>query len=134
MAEERFAWVIVANPATGWEAELMVARLRAEEIPARARGNDLVGLFGPFYQGHTTNGFLVEVPSPLVDEAREVLAYEELDGEDLEGDELSGAGEGEDVEDEWEEDEGGDAPPWKPGDGDGWRAGSGHDSGPDGGA
>ena len=37
------------------------------------RGNDLVGLFGPSFEGRSARGMEVLVPSDLVAEAREVL-------------------------------------------------------------
>ncbi len=67
-------WVRVANLGTGWEAELVVARLDAEDIPARATGNDVVGIFGPGFQGANSRGYFVEVPAPLVERARWVLS------------------------------------------------------------
>jgi hypothetical protein len=70
----RHPWVRVANVAAGWEADLMVARLAAEEIPARASGNDLTGLFGPGFMGATARGVFVEVPAPFAAAARLVLA------------------------------------------------------------
>ena len=68
------AWVRVANLASGWEAEIAVARLDAEDIPARAMGNDLVGIFGPGFQGASARGYFVEVPAPLAERARWVLS------------------------------------------------------------
>ena len=68
------AWVRVANLASGWEAEIAVARLDAEDIPARAMGNDLVGIFGPGFQGASARGYFVEVPAPLAERARRVLS------------------------------------------------------------
>lgn len=74
MRIERHPWVRVANVATGWEADLLVARLAAEEIPARALGNDLTGLFGPGFMGATARGVFVEVPAPYAAAARLVLS------------------------------------------------------------
>ncbi|MBK6485937.1 MAG: hypothetical protein IPF98_03505 [Gemmatimonadetes bacterium] len=71
---ERHAWVAVANLGTGWEADLMVLRLEVENIPARARGNDLVGIFGPGFQGASPRGYFVEVPVPYAARARAVMA------------------------------------------------------------
>ncbi len=68
------AWVRVANLASGWEAEIAVARLDAEDIPARVMGNDLVGIFGPGFQGANARGYFVEVPAPLAEQARWVLS------------------------------------------------------------
>ncbi len=74
MHVERHPWVAVANLGTGWEADLAVARLDAEGIPARSRGNDLVGIFGPGFQGASARGHLVEVPAPFAPQALVALA------------------------------------------------------------
>lgn len=74
MKGELHSWVAVANVGVGWEADLVVARLDAEDVPARARGNDLVGIFGPGFQGATARGFLVEVPVPYEAQAKAILA------------------------------------------------------------
>ncbi len=74
MRVERHPWVRVANVASGWEADLMVARLAAEQIPARALGNDVTGLFGPGFMGATARGVYVEVPAPYVMAARALLS------------------------------------------------------------
>jgi hypothetical protein len=82
MKGERHAWVAIANFGAGWEADLAVARLDAEDIPARARGNDLVGIFGPGFQGATARGFLVEVPVPFIARAQSLLARPPADESD----------------------------------------------------
>ncbi|MEO6447223.1 MAG: hypothetical protein ABIZ91_00680 [Gemmatimonadaceae bacterium] len=74
MTGDLHPWVRVANVGSGWEADLTVARLEAEEVPARASGNDLVGIFGPGFQGPSSRGFFVEVPAPLADRARWILS------------------------------------------------------------
>ena len=71
---ERHPWVRIANLGSGWEADLAVARLSAEGIPARASGNDLVGIFGPGFMGSNARGFFVEVPVPFVSRAQTVLS------------------------------------------------------------
>lgn len=73
MTVERHRWLRVANVASGWEAELLVARLDAEDVPARVVGNDVTGLFGPGFMGATARGFDVEVPAPYAAKARVVL-------------------------------------------------------------
>jgi len=85
MSVERHPWVRVASFGVGWEADLAVARLDAEAVPARTVGNDLVGIFGPGFQGASARGFFVEVPAPFVSKARVVLARpvaEATEGED----------------------------------------------------
>ena len=66
-------WVEVATYAAGYEADLAIALLDAEGILAVRRGNDIVGLFGPGFEGASARGVTVLVPSALVSEAREVL-------------------------------------------------------------
>jgi hypothetical protein len=69
-------WLLLANFASGLEADIAVARLEAEEIPAQARGNDIVGIFGPGFQGSTARGVDVLVPEDLIAQARIVLDIE----------------------------------------------------------
>ena len=66
-------WVAVTTVASGFEADVVVAVLGAAGIPARAHGNDLVGLFGPNFQGPTARGVDVLVPADAADEARTIL-------------------------------------------------------------
>ena len=73
---ERAKWVRVASYRSMLEAELGVQTLQASEIPAMARAHDLVGVFGPGFQGNVPRGVDLLVPSPLVDEAREVLGLD----------------------------------------------------------
>ena len=42
---------MAATYASGFEADVAVARLEREEILAVRRGNDIVGLFGPGFEG-----------------------------------------------------------------------------------
>jgi hypothetical protein len=66
-------WAVLAKFGSGLEADIAVARLEAEEIPAHARGNDIVGIVGFGFQGPIWRGVDVLVPSELVDRAREIL-------------------------------------------------------------
>ena len=66
-------WVPIANFGAGYEADIAIARLDSAGIPAVRRGNDLVGLFGPSFEGRSARGIEVLVPSDLVAEAREIL-------------------------------------------------------------
>ena len=77
-------WVAVTTVASGFEADVVVAVLGAAGIPARAHGNDLVGLFGPNFQGPTARGVDVLVPADAADEARAILE-EARDAHDAEG-------------------------------------------------
>lgn len=67
-------WVAIANYRAGYEADLAIAILEASGIPALRRGNDIVGLFGPSFEGPTSRGVDVLVPAEAAEDAREVLS------------------------------------------------------------
>ncbi len=73
MDESERSWVAVASFGAGYEADIAIARLDAAGITAVRRGNDTVGLFGPSFEGRSTRGVDVLVPSDVVAEAHEVL-------------------------------------------------------------
>ena len=66
-------WIKLANFASGLEADITVERLRAAGLHAEARGNDVVGIFGPGFQGTTARGVDVFVPMNELGDARELL-------------------------------------------------------------
>ena len=66
-------WVTIANFRAGYEADIAIAVLDAAGIPAVRRGNDIVGLFGPGFEGPRARGVDVLVPASAADEARELL-------------------------------------------------------------
>ena len=66
-------WITLTNYASALDADIAVERLRSAGIPARARGNDIVGIFGPGFQGVTARGVDVLVPNTVAREARECL-------------------------------------------------------------
>jgi hypothetical protein len=66
-------WIAIATYASALEADIAVARLESAGILAVARGNDIVGLFGPGFGGSTSRGVEVLVPSDAVDAARDLL-------------------------------------------------------------
>jgi len=68
------AWVKIANYRAGYEADLAIAVLDAAGIPAMRRGNDIVGLFGPGFEGPTARGVDVFVPAAAIEDARELLS------------------------------------------------------------
>jgi hypothetical protein len=70
-------WTKIANFGSGLEADLAVEQLRGQDIPAEARGNDIVGIFGPGFQGTTARGVDVLVPANLVEKARTVLGLDD---------------------------------------------------------
>ncbi len=73
MTDEAVAWVSVANYRTQFAADVVIERLEAEGIMAIARGNDIIGIFGPGFQGATPRGVNVLVPSDALAAAQEVL-------------------------------------------------------------
>lgn len=79
MTEREPDWVTIASFGAGYEADIAIARLDAAGIDAIRRGNDVVGLFGPSFEGRSVRGIDVLVPSDVVAAAQEVLAS--LDGE-----------------------------------------------------
>lgn len=72
-SERERGWVTIANYRAGYEADLAIALLDAAGIPAVRRGNDIVGLFGPGFEGPTARGVDVLVPAEAAEDAREVL-------------------------------------------------------------
>ncbi|CAN5314892.1 hypothetical protein BH23GEM2_BH23GEM2_00850 [soil metagenome] len=73
----RAEWARVTTCSSMLEAELSSQTLEASGIPSRIRAHDLVGVFGPGFQGSIPRGVDLMVPSPLVSEAREVLGLDE---------------------------------------------------------
>jgi len=63
-------WCVLATYASGFDADLAIAQLYAVDIPAVRDTNDTVGIFGPGFQGVTSRGVTVSVPSSLLDQAR----------------------------------------------------------------
>jgi len=66
-------WTKLVNCASGLEAEILVERLHSAGIDATVRGNDIVGIFGPGFQGPTARGVDVMVPASALDAAKELL-------------------------------------------------------------
>jgi hypothetical protein len=79
-------WVKLVNVGTGFEADLLVERLKSAGIMAAARGNDIVGIFGPGFQGFTAHGVDVIVASNQLGDARELLSELDTDPADDAGD------------------------------------------------
>jgi len=71
------AWTKLANFGSGLEADLAVEQLRGQNIPAQTRGNDIVGIFGPGFQGATARGVDVLVPSDFIAKARDILGLDD---------------------------------------------------------
>jgi hypothetical protein len=76
------SWTKLTNCAAALEAEILVERLHAAGIDATIRGNDIVGIFGPGFQGATARGVDVLVPASALEAAQEFLAeYRGADNE-----------------------------------------------------
>ncbi|HUX34125.1 MAG TPA: DUF2007 domain-containing protein [Gemmatimonadaceae bacterium] len=69
-------WTKLTTFSSALEADVAVSQLEAAEIPAIARGNDIVGIFGPGFQGATAKGVDVLVPAAALEDARMVLDLE----------------------------------------------------------
>ncbi|HET7458943.1 MAG TPA: hypothetical protein VFJ74_14945 [Gemmatimonadaceae bacterium] len=82
MAADRVQWVTAATYASGFEADVAVASLEAMGVPARARANDTVGIFGPGFGGATARGVDVLVPAAALDVARDALAADVTPADD----------------------------------------------------
>lgn len=67
-------WRVLATYASGFEADIAMAQLEAAEIPAVRDSNDSVGIFGPGFQGSTTQGFTVRVPVGALEDARAAVS------------------------------------------------------------
>ena len=79
--------VKLVNLGSAFEADMLTERLHAAGIDAVVRGNDIVGIFGPGFQGVTARGVDVLVPDGELERAREVLAdFQEPLSEDGEND------------------------------------------------
>lgn len=74
MTDQERSWVPVATFAAGFDADLLMARLQSAGLMPIRRDNDIVGIFGPGFQGATARGVTVLVPSNEVMEARRILS------------------------------------------------------------
>jgi Putative prokaryotic signal transducing protein len=70
----RARWVACKEFGNEIEASIAVAILDGAGIPAVIRSNDSVGLFGVAFQGFSSHGVTVMVPSPALEAARTSLA------------------------------------------------------------
>ncbi|HEV8355917.1 MAG TPA: hypothetical protein VGQ17_04025 [Gemmatimonadales bacterium] len=66
------AWTPVASFSTGLEADIAGAALEEAGIPFRLRSNR-AGVFGLTFQGFLPGGITLEVPSPELERARDLL-------------------------------------------------------------
>lgn len=65
-------WVTLTEVAAGFEADLLREELEAEGIPVLLRGLK-AGIYGGGFQGAIIGGVEVQVPSPELERAREIL-------------------------------------------------------------
>lgn len=72
-------WSVLATYATGFEADFVIAQLEAAEIPAVRDNHESSALFGVGFQGATSRGYTVMVPTETLDEARAVLEPNDQD-------------------------------------------------------
>ena len=70
-------WVQVASFGSALEAEVARAVIEAGGFDALARGNDMVGLFGPNFMGRSQRGAQVLVPAEQAAAVRTFLANRE---------------------------------------------------------
>ena len=67
-------WCALPTFASGFDADLAIARLEAADIPAMRDSNDSVGIVGFGFQGATARGVTVRVPEDALSVAQELLA------------------------------------------------------------
>ena len=67
-------WCALETFASGFEADLAIARLEAACIPTMRDSHDTAGILGFGFQGATARGVTVHVPDDAVTAAREILA------------------------------------------------------------
>jgi hypothetical protein len=73
-------WCVLETFASGLDADIAIARLESEDIPAMRDDNDSSGIFGANFQGATARGVTVRVPEEALEAAREVL--QDMSGDD----------------------------------------------------
>lgn len=68
-------WALLREYSSRMAADLDIATLEIEQIPALVRGPE-AGIFGPGFAGSTTLGVRVYVPEPMLEVARELVGEE----------------------------------------------------------
>lgn len=63
-------WTVLANYASGFEADIAMVQLENARIPALRDSHDSAGIFGPGFQGLTSRGVTVRVPTSMLEQAR----------------------------------------------------------------
>ena len=74
---EETGWVPVASYGAVYEADFARATLESAGIPTHMQGGDYIAIFGPGWAGPTHRGVTVLVPAGFLEEARELLGYED---------------------------------------------------------
>lgn len=69
---EEIGWVLLTECATGLEADLLKSDLEAADIPVLIHGQQ-VGMFGGGFLGSVVGGVELQVPSPELERAREIM-------------------------------------------------------------
>ena len=68
---DRSGWIVLAQFAARWEAELLVGALKAAKIPVLIDGPD-TALFGPGFSGGFAPGVVVRVPRDFAEQAEDI--------------------------------------------------------------
>ncbi len=76
-------WTEFASYSSGFEADLAIGQLESAGIPTLRDSHDTVGIFGPGFQGKTSHGVTVSVPTLLLDDARRAVTLVDGTGECL---------------------------------------------------
>lgn len=77
--DDRAEWITIGTYATGLDADIARELLEGEGIPVLLQSNS-AGIFGLSFQGSVAGGIGLQVPSPEVDRARELLSDMQGDG------------------------------------------------------
>ena len=72
--DEQERWIVVAVYPAAYEAEMIAAQLESAGFLARVDAGEAVGIFGASFQGPTTQGTRVLVPSTQLEVARSLVA------------------------------------------------------------
>lgn len=68
-------WALLKEYSSRMAADLDIATLEIEAVPALVRGPE-TGIFGPGFSGSTSVGVRVFVPEPMLEFARELIGEE----------------------------------------------------------
>lgn len=74
---EEKGWSVLATYSSGLEADFVIGQLEQAGIPAQRDNHDAAGIFGVSFQGTTSQGFTVRVPTTALDDARATVMLPE---------------------------------------------------------